>query len=110
MSVLMSVAVIAVLALAAFFLARQRALASAGGNPRLLHSLPGYYGWYGAIFVGLPALAVLTLWLIAQPMVIERRVAATMPGTLVSDTTARKLAIADIRRCLLYTSDAADDM
>jgi phosphate transport system permease protein len=98
MSVLMILAVIAVLALAAFFLARQRALASAGGNPRLLHSLPGYYGWYGAVFVALPALAVLTLWLIAQPVVIESRVAATLPGTLVSDATARKLAIADIRR------------
>jgi phosphate transport system permease protein len=94
----MLLAAIAVLALAAFVLARQRALATAGGNPRLLHSLPGYYGWFGAIFAGLPALAILTLWLIAQPMVIESRIAATMPGTLVSDASARKLAMADIRR------------
>jgi phosphate transport system permease protein len=95
---LMLLAVIAVLAVAAFFLARQRAMASAGGNPRLLHSLPGYYGWYGAIFVALPALAIMTLWLIIQPMVIERRIAATMPGTLVSEASARELALADIRR------------
>jgi phosphate transport system permease protein len=98
MSVLMLLAVVAVLALAAFFLARQRAMATADGNPRNLHSLPGYYGWYGAIFVALPALAVLVLWLIAQPMVIESRIAATMPGTLLSDASARKLALADIRR------------
>ena len=98
MSVLMLLAVIAVLALAAFLLARQRAMATAGGNPRNLHSLSGYYGWYGAIYAGLPALGVLTLWLIAQPLVIESRIAATLPGTITSDPTARELALADVSR------------
>jgi phosphate transport system permease protein len=94
----MLLAVIAVLAIAAFFLARQRAMATAGGNPRNLHSLPGYYGWYGVTCVALPALVVLIVWLIGQPMLIESRVAANLPGTVVSDPSARKLALADIRR------------
>ncbi|MCF3581125.1 phosphate ABC transporter permease subunit PstC [Planktothrix agardhii 1811] len=98
MSVLMLLAVIAVLATAAFFLARQRALAATKGNPRLLHSLPGYYGWYGAISVLAPALAALVLWLIVQPMVLEARISATLPAELVADPTAAELTMADVRR------------
>lgn len=98
MSVLMLLAAIAVLALAAFFLSRQRAVASAGGNTRLLHSLPAYYGWNGAIWVLVPALGTLALWLIVQPMVIESRISAALPAELVADDSARKLTMADVRR------------
>jgi phosphate transport system permease protein len=98
MSVLMLLAAIAVLGLAAYLLSRQRALASVQGNPRNLHSLPLYYGWFGALSVLLPALAVLTLWLIVQPLVIENRITADLPAELVADPTATELAMADVRR------------
>ncbi len=98
MSVLMILAVVAVLALAAYVLSRQRALASTGGNPRLLHSLPLYYGWYGALSVLVPALVALALWLVIQPMVIERQIAGDLPAALVADDTARALTMADVRR------------
>jgi phosphate transport system permease protein len=98
MSVLMLLAVVAVLAVAAFLLARQRALASVQGNPKDLHSLPGYYGWYGAVSVLIPAFAALVLWLILQPMVIEARISATLPADLVADATRAELTLADVRR------------
>ncbi len=98
MSVLMILAAIAVLSVAAYLLARQRALASAGGNPRDLHSLPLYYGWYGALAVLIPALAALTIWLIVQPMVIESRISAALPTDLVADATQTELTMADVRR------------
>jgi phosphate transport system permease protein len=98
MSVLMLLAATLVLAAAAFFLSRQRALAATGGNPRNLHSLPNYYGWYGALSVLIPTLAALTIWLIAQPMVIESRIAAALPAELVSDATTTELTMADVRR------------
>jgi phosphate transport system permease protein len=98
MSVPMILAAVLVLAVAAFFLSRQRALASAGGNPRLLHSLPLYYGWYGALSVLIPAFATLVLWLILQPMVIENRISAALPTDLVGDATKAELTMADIRR------------
>ena len=98
MSVLMLLSAVLLLALAAFFMARQRALASAGGNPRLMHSLPGYYGWNGAIWVLIPTLGVLALWLILQPMLIESRIAAALPADLIADATARELTMADVRR------------
>jgi phosphate transport system permease protein len=98
MSVLMLIAAIAVLAGAVFVLARQKALASAGGDASRLHSLPGYHGWHGAVSVLIPALAALVLWLIVQPMVVEQRIAANLPADLVADATARELTMADVRR------------
>ncbi len=98
MSVLMLLAVLGVLALAAFVLARQKALASAGGSPRALHSLPNYYGWFGAVSVLLPALFGLTLWPVAQPIFVENRILANLPAALVADAAARELTMADVRR------------
>lgn len=120
MSVLMILAAVAVLSVAAYLLARQRALASASGNPRLLHSLPLYYGWYGTLSVLIPALAALTIWLIVQPMVIEKRISATLPADLVADATQAELTMADVRRVAggldtavasgTLTDDAANDI
>ena len=98
MSVTMILAAVLVLAVAAYVLSRQRAFASAGGNPRLLHSLPLYYGWYGALSVLIPSFATLVLWLILQPMVIEQRISSTLPTEIVADPTRAELTMADIRR------------
>ena len=98
MSVFLLIVVLLVLALAGYLLGRSRALASVGGNPRLLHSLPGYYGWHGAILAFLPALAVLTLWLIAQPLVIERQLASFFPAEQFENEAQRTLLMADVRR------------
>ncbi len=38
------------------------------------------------------------LWLIAQPMVVERRISADLPAELVVDASARELTMADVRR------------
>lgn len=73
-------------------------MALAEGNPRRLHSLPGYYGWHGTIMAMLPALAVLVVWLIAQPLILENRVISHLPEVASEDASARKLAMADIRR------------
>jgi phosphate transport system permease protein len=60
---------IVLLALAAFSagtyaLGRRRALAAAEGRPATLHSLPGYAGGYVALWAGVPALILLSLFLI----------------------------------------------
>ncbi len=67
-----SMLLLIVLALAAigFILGRARALSSAGGDSRHLHSLPSYYGWNVALWTLVPALAVLLVCLMAQPLVI----------------------------------------
>ena len=98
MSVLVLLLVLTVLSVAAFFLCRARALQSAGGNPRDLHSRPNYYGWHGVTMVAIPALLVLATWLIVQPMVIESRLSGYFPADTIDNPGARTLIMADVRR------------
>ncbi|OZB14928.1 MAG: phosphate ABC transporter permease subunit PstC [Rhodobacterales bacterium 34-62-10] len=98
MSLFLLLIVVGVLAVAGFFLGRGRAMASAQGNSRNLHSLPGYYGWHGAIMASLPALGVLLIWLIAQPLLIEQQLAGFFPADEFQNDTQRILLMADVRR------------
>ncbi|MES2143665.1 MAG: phosphate ABC transporter permease subunit PstC [Pseudomonadota bacterium] len=98
MSVLLLLVVLLGLGAAGFVLARGRAMGRAGGDIRNLHSLPGYYGWYGALLALLPGFAVLCLWVVIQPVVIERSVAPMLPAATVADPAARELAMSDMRR------------
>jgi phosphate transport system permease protein len=98
MSISLILAIVAVLALAGFVIGRRRALALAGGNPRALHSRLNYYGWYAAVMAAVPALLVLAVWLVAQPMVIERQVDRFFPPEQIESPTERILLMADVRR------------
>jgi len=98
MSLSLTFLVLLVLALAGFVLGRQRAMALCGGDLRRLHSLPGYYGWHGAIMAALPAFLVIAVWQIAQPLVIESRLSAMFPAEMVQEDAARTLLFADVRR------------
>ncbi len=98
MTALTLVALILVLAMAAYLAGRRRAVSTAAGDIRKLHSLPGYYGWFAALAAALPALTLLILWLIAQPIYLERAVLPDLPAATVADDTARALAMADVRR------------
>ena len=98
MTVLLLTCLILVVALVAYQLGRRRAVSLVKGNVRLLHSLPGYYGWHAALVTALPAFALLVVWLVAQPLVIQRSVGALLPAATVADATAFELAIADVRR------------
>lgn len=49
---------------------RRRALATVGGKARDLHSLPGYYGGYTTLWALVPALAILGLWFLIEPLVV----------------------------------------
>ena len=76
--------ILVALAIAAFFLGRGRSLATVGGrsNMRNLHSLPGYYGYYSAIWCILPAMALLSLWVLAEPAVIVALLVNGLPDGL----------------------------
>jgi len=67
------------LTLLAFTLGRRRAVLGLDTAPRHYHSLPGYYGGYVALWCLLPALAVLTVWLVAEPAVIRGQVLGGLP-------------------------------
>lgn len=81
-----------------FVLGRHRAIASAGGDARILHSLPAYYGTNVTLLTMVPALLVLGVWLLIQPMVIDRIVANSLPADFLAQTTTPDLLMTEIRR------------
>ncbi|MCE8536002.1 phosphate ABC transporter permease subunit PstC [Ruegeria pomeroyi] len=81
-----------------FFAGRARALKSAGGDPRKLHSLPVYYGLNVALSGLVPALGVLAVWLLAQPMLIDTRVSSLLPEDNIPADLTRDLVMSDVRR------------
>ncbi len=76
--------VLGTMAIAAFMLGRRRAISTVGGYGGLrdLHSLPKYYGYYAAIWCGLPGLMLVGLWLSLSDGVIMARVLASLPAAL----------------------------
>lgn len=113
------IAIILVLAAVGFVMGRSRAVASAGGDARGLHSLPSYYGWNVALTVITPAFGLLVLWLLVQPLWIESRVSAQLPEAAISESSTRGLVMSDVRRVsegleairqpTLITEPAADE-
>lgn len=69
------------MAISAFYFGRGRSLSLVGGpgHGTGLHSLPGYYGYFTAIWVIMPALALLLLWAFVEPRVIVALVVAGLP-------------------------------
>ena len=67
------------LAATSFWLGRRRALATVGGRASALRSLPGYYGWYAALWCGLPGLAVVLVWLLFFGGAVDRMTLASFP-------------------------------
>lgn len=86
------------IALVGYVMGRARALSSAGGSIRGLHSLPSYYGWNVALTVMTPAFGLMVVWLLVQPTVIENRVAGLIPDSAVADGSSLSLVMSDVRR------------
>lgn len=89
---------IAVIGLTGYILGRQKALASAANDARRLHSLPGYYGANAALKSAVPALGLLIVWLIAQPLVIENQISGTIPQSAIAEGSSLSLVMSDVRR------------
>ena len=96
MSVFWLTLLILALSASGYVLGRARALSKVGGDRRKLHSLPNYYGVNTAFSVLIPTLGVLVLWLLVQPVLIERSVATMIPA---GDTdSSASLMMSDVKR------------
>lgn len=98
MTVFILILALLVIGLAGYILCRARAVASVAGNVRKMHSLPSYHGWHGFIMGVLPGMLVLVVWVIAQPLVIERGLSEYFPTKQFADASQRTLLMADVRR------------
>ena len=90
--------VIAALAALGHVWARHRALASAGGDSRRLHSLPAFYGYNAILLVTVPALMLLILWLLVQPIWLQSQVIDMIPPEAVAEGSTVNLVMSDMRR------------
>ncbi|MBD1202605.1 MAG: phosphate ABC transporter permease subunit PstC [Rhodobacteraceae bacterium] len=77
---------------------RQRALAAVRGDARDLHSLPAYYGQAVALAAAVPGLLVMVVWLITQPLLVERTTLSLILTEDIGPGSSRELVMADIRR------------
>ena len=79
MQTLVLTATLLVLSIFGFYLGRSRAMASSSGVGARLHSLPNYYGFYVAIWCGLPAVLVMIAWLMVEPEIIRTLLISSLP-------------------------------
>ena len=90
--------ILAVIGTIAFLMARSRAIATVDGDARRLHSLPIYYGLNGALMALTPALGLLVIWLLVQPILLDRSILADLPADAVPDGGTAALVMSDVRR------------
>ncbi len=94
-----------------FYLGRSRALVTAGGRSSTLHSRPNYYGFYVALWCGLPALIVALAWLMLEPVIAGWVLTANLPASAATMSEGQlSLLITDIKNLATgnVTSRAAD--
>lgn len=72
------------LSMAGYWLGRKRALGVVGTGQSVasLHSLPNYYGYYVALWAGLPALLLALVWLFFQDAIVSAVVVAELPPSI----------------------------
>ncbi len=107
------VLVLSLLALSslAYYLGRGRSLRLADGSVRVLHSLPSYYGFYSALWCGIPALILFAAWLFFEPTIVTQLVLAELPEEFRAWPEARlDLLVNDIKNVVAesVTARAAD--
>lgn len=74
--------------MAAFWFGRRKAVAAVGGTRAIrdLHSLPGYYGYYAAIWCTVPGLLLIGVWLAFSDLIVMARVTSILPPHLVGES------------------------
>ena len=98
MPVTLLVAVLLALSVIGYYMGRNRSVASADGRMRNLHSVPGYYGFYTAIWAGVPGIVLILVWLAISPTVIDTLVLDAVPMSVLGESeTERRLLLIDIR-------------
>jgi phosphate transport system permease protein len=83
--------VLALLLLSAmvYRLGSRQALRLGGGTKGALHSLPSYYGYYVALWCGVPALILAAGWMIFSPLILKALVMDALPPDALALPPAR---------------------
>ncbi len=91
-------AVLLVLTLLSYQLGRRRVLAASRGSTKDMHSLPGYYGAYVALWCGIPALILVVVWQLVEPQFLRAISLSGLPEAARDlPETQLALLLSDIR-------------
>ena len=88
MSISLLLLVVAVIGAVGYFIGSWRANALAGGKLSNLHSRPGYYGSFVALWAILPAVVVVFVWVIASPVYVSSTIRAGFPEEVKAEPQA----------------------
>lgn len=81
-----------------YFLGRSRAMATADGHAKNLHSLPNYYGYYIGLWCAAPGFLLLIGWMALENTVLDSLLIANLPVTMQNLSTAElSLLLNDIK-------------
>ena len=81
-----------------FFFGRIRALSSADGDIRKLHSLPQYYGLNAVFLAFFPPLLVLILWTFAQSVFVDEKIKKQLNPWVLAEQANMNLVISEVDR------------
>ena len=101
--------IVVALALVGYVIGRQRAVASAGGDSRILHSRPSYYGWNVFLFAAAPAIAVMLAWMFLQPIVVKNATSGVLEREQIAagiPPAQATLALREVERLALGLDQA----
>jgi phosphate transport system permease protein len=90
--------ILVAIAVTAYVMGQRRAVASAGGDIRKLHSLPNFYGSITALSVIVPTAALLVVWLFAEGFVIQSNALSHIAPGDVPASSSLNLVMADVTR------------
>jgi len=79
--ILILACVLLVLTYFGFRMGKGRAVGLAAGQTRL-HSLAGYYGYYVALWCGIPAFLLVVIWLSLEPSILTMLTVSSLPAAM----------------------------
>jgi phosphate transport system permease protein len=90
--------ILLLLAVGGYIVGRGRAVAQVSGDIRKLHSLPPFYGRITALITLVPALFLIAVWLLAEPLFIETKAFSLIAADDLPEGKSAELVMADVRR------------
>lgn len=89
---------IILLSVAAYFWGTQRAMGLTGKGGSRLHSLPGFYGYYNALWCAIPVMLLMVVWFFGESAVLTSGALAVLPPEMAAVSPEQmSLLVNDIR-------------
>lgn len=104
---------ILIFSIVAYYVGRAAGNSFVSAEGTSVHSLPSYHGAFVAVWVGIPALVLVLLWLLFQGAVIDGLLFQTLPATITEGMTSaqRSLILSEIKNVAagrIFTEPSAD--